>query len=49
MTKNKKQFLLINLTVDDSYTFGEIYNENILLTNERSAGIKAVLIIIRNF
>jgi len=49
MTKNKKQFLLINLTVDENYTFGEIYNENILLMNKRSAGIKAVLIIIRNF
>jgi hypothetical protein len=49
MTKNKKQFLLVNLSVDERYTFGEIYNENILLMNKRSAGIKTVLIIIQNF
>jgi hypothetical protein len=48
MTKNKKQFLLINLSVDESYTFGEIYNEHILLM-ERTAGTKTVLIIIQNF
>ena len=49
MTKNEKQFLLINLTADESYTFGETDNKNILLMNKISAGIKAVSIIIRNF
>ena len=28
MTKNKKQFLLINHSLGESYAFGEIYNEN---------------------
>ena len=49
MTKNEKQFLLINLTADESYTFGETDNENILLMNRINAGIKAVSIIIQNF
>jgi len=46
MDDREKQFLLINLSVDESYTFGEIYNKNILLINKRSAGIKTVLIIL---